>query len=136
MQRLQFFLSEAAWDAEAINAKRLALLAAEPATAPSANGVLIIDDTGDRKEGSATDHVARQYLGSVGKIDNGIVAVTTLWADEAHYYPLHVMPYTPEKRLAGGKQDPAFRTKPQIALALAIRSRIRRTRCRCARGTK
>ncbi|CAM3759824.1 IS701 family transposase [Polaromonas hydrogenivorans] len=118
VQRLQFFLSEAAWDAEAINARRLALLAAEPATAPSANGVLVIDDTGDRKEGSATDHVARQYLGSVGKIDNGIVAVTTLWADEAHYYPLHVVPYTPERRLAGGKQDPAFRTKPQIALAL------------------
>jgi SRSO17 transposase len=80
--------------------------------------VLVIDDTGDRKDGSATDPVARQYLGSVGKIDNGIVAVTTLWADEECYYPLHVMPYTPEKRLAGGKQDPAFRTKPQIALDL------------------
>jgi SRSO17 transposase len=118
VQRLQFFLSEATWDAEAINARRLALLLAEPTTAPSAAGVLVIDDTGDRKDGKATDHVARQYLGSVGKVDNGIVAVTTLWADETHYYPLHVMPYTPEKRLAGGKKDPAFRTKPQIALSL------------------
>ena len=118
VQRLQFFLSEAAWDADRINTQRLALLAAEPATAPSAEGVLIIDDTGDRKDGSATDHVARQYLGSVGKIDNGIVAVTTLWASEERYYPLHVMPYTPERRLAGGKQDPGFRTKPQIALSL------------------
>jgi len=118
VQRLQFFLSEAAWDAEAVNAQRLALLAAEPATAPSAEGGLVIDDTGDRKDGRATDHVARQYLGSVGKIDNGIVTVTTLWADEERYYPLHVMPYTPEKRLAGGKQDPQFRTKPQIALSL------------------
>ena len=61
VQRLQFFLSEAAWDGEAINAKRLVLLA----TAPSAEGVLVIDDTGDRKDGCATDHVARQYLGSV-----------------------------------------------------------------------
>jgi SRSO17 transposase len=25
---------------------------------------LVIDDTGDRKDGSATAHVARQYLGS------------------------------------------------------------------------
>ena len=122
VQRLQFFLSEATWDGEAINARRLALLLAEPTTAPSATGVLVIDDTGDRKDGSATDHVARQYLGSVGKVDNGIVAVTTLWADEAHYYPLHVMPYTPERRLAGGKQDPAFRTKPQIALDLVERA--------------
>ena len=118
VQRLQFFLSEAAWDAEAVNAQRLALLAAEPATAPSANGVLVIDDTGDRKDGCATDHVARQYLGSVGKIDNGIVAATTLWADEAHYYPLHVAPYTPAARLPDGKHDAAFHTKPQIALAL------------------
>ena len=67
MQRLQFFWSEAAWDAEAINARRLALLAAEPATAASPEEVLIIDDTGDRKDGSATDHVARQYLGAVGQ---------------------------------------------------------------------
>jgi len=67
VQRLQFFLSEAAWDAEAINVRRLALLAAEPATSASAVGVLIIDDTGNRKDGSATDRVARQYLGSVGQ---------------------------------------------------------------------
>ncbi len=77
----------------------------------------MIDDTGDRKKGSATDHVARQYLGSVGKIDNGIVAVTTLWADETHYYPLHVAPYTQAARLADGKRDAAFRSKPQIALS-------------------
>jgi SRSO17 transposase len=80
--------------------------------------VLVLDDTGDRKGDCTTDHVARQYLGSVGKIDNGIVAVTLLWAHAQRYYPLHVAPYTPEGRLPGGKQDPVFRTKPQIALAL------------------
>jgi SRSO17 transposase len=98
------------------------LLASEPETAPSANGALTIDDTGDRKKGNATDHVSRQYLGSVGRIDNGIVAVTTLWADEQHYYPLHVTRYTPAARLANGKQDEAFHTKPQIALALIDRA--------------
>ena len=67
VQRLQFFLSESTWDADRVNAQRLALLADEPVTSPSADGVLIIDDTGDRKDGSATDHVARQYLGSVGQ---------------------------------------------------------------------
>ena len=71
-----------------------------------------------RKDGSTTDHVTRQYLGSVGKIDNGILAVTTLWASEECYYPLHVMPYMPEKRLPEGKQHPQLRTKRQIALAL------------------
>lgn len=118
VQQLQFFLSEASWDADALTARTLELLRGDPLVAPTPEGVLVLDDTGDRKDGCATDHVARQYLGSVGKIDNGIVAVTTLWANEARYYPLHVVPYTPEGRLAGGKQDPAFHTKPQLALAL------------------
>jgi DDE superfamily endonuclease len=54
--------------------------------------VLVVDDTGDGKDGTATAHVARQYLGSVGKIDNGIVAVTSLWADERCYWPVHAVP--------------------------------------------
>jgi len=52
------------------------------------------------------------------RIDNSIVAVTTLRAREERYYPLDVAPYTPEKRLAQEKQDLQFRTKPQIALYL------------------
>jgi SRSO17 transposase len=122
VQQLQFFLSESAWDADAITARTLQLLGADPLTASDPNGVLVVDDTGDRKDGCATDHVARQYLGSVGKIDNGIVAVTTLCANEQRYYPLHVAPYTPESRLPEGKKDPAFHSKPQLALTLIERA--------------
>jgi DDE superfamily endonuclease len=118
VQALQFFLSESPWDAEALNQRRLELLLADPATCSHEAGVLIIDDSGDRKAGTKTAPVGRQYLGSVGKIDNGIVAVTSLWADERVYYPLHVQPSTPAKRLPKGKQDPAFRTKPELARAL------------------
>lgn len=117
-QRLQFFVSESTWDAEAMNRRRLELVVADPATAPHEAGVLVIDDSGDRKAGTKTAHVARQYLGSIGKVDGGIVAVTSLWADERVYYPLHVKPYTPAARLPKGKADPAFRTKPQLAVAL------------------
>src|SRR6266568_340344 len=85
VQRLQFFLSESPWDAEAVNASRLALLLGDPATAPHADGVLVIDDTGDRKAGTHTAHVARQWLGSIGKVDNGIVAVSSLWAADLPY---------------------------------------------------
>src|SRR5215213_719658 len=115
VQGLQWFLSESSWDHEQVNQRRLELLGGDPATAPHDQGVLVIDDTGDRKAGTKTAHVARQYLGSVGKTDNGIVAVTTLWADERVYYPLHLQPYTPARRLPRGKADPAFRTKPQLA---------------------
>jgi SRSO17 transposase len=92
VQQLQFFLSESFWDADAVTARTLQLLAKDALTASDPDGVLVVDDTGDRKDGCATEHVARQYLGSVGKIDNGIVAVTTLWANEQRYYPLHVAP--------------------------------------------
>jgi SRSO17 transposase len=78
----------------------------------------VIDDTGDRKDGTATAHVARQYLGSVGKIDNGIVAVTSLWADERCYWPIHAVPYIPGSRLSGGERNPGFKTKPQLAVEL------------------
>lgn len=121
MQRLQFFLSEASWKAEAISTQRLALLMQAEDSAPSASGVLVIDDTSDRTDGHATDHMSRQYLGSVGKIDNGIVAVTSLWADERHYYPLHVEPYTPAARLTKGKRDAAFRTRQITQLLLSVK---------------
>jgi hypothetical protein len=118
VQRLQWFLSESTWDHEQVNQRRIELLRADPATAPHARGVLVIDDTGDRKDGTRTAHVARQYLGSVGKTDNGIVAVTSLWADPRCYWPLHAVPYTPASRLPKGKSDPGFRTKPKLAADL------------------
>jgi hypothetical protein len=46
VQRLQFFLSESRWDPERVNARRLELLRADPATAPHGGGVLVIDDSG------------------------------------------------------------------------------------------
>ncbi|MET7794880.1 transposase, partial [Micrococcus luteus] len=119
MQRLQFFLSESTWDHEQVNARRVALLLADPATTPHPGGVLVIDDSGDRKDGKATAHIGRQWLGRLGKTDNGIVTVTTCWADENLYYPLHAVPYSPAHHFPKGKSDPDFRTKLQIAAELA-----------------
>ena len=123
VQELQWFLTESSWDHERVNQRRLELLLGDAATAPHEHGVLVLDDTGDRKAGTKTAHVARQYLGSVGKTDNGIVAVTSLWADERVYWPVHVLPYTPASRLPGGRTDPAFRTKPQLAAELVEAAR-------------
>jgi DDE superfamily endonuclease len=122
VQRLQFFLSESRWDPERVNDRRLGLLLADPATAPHGGGVLVIDDSGDRKDGTATAHVGRQWLGRYGKTDNGVVTVTTAWADERLYYPVHALPYTPARHFPRGKSDPAFRTKLQIASDLAVRA--------------
>ena len=84
--------------------------------------MLVIDETGDRKDGKKTAHVGKQYLGGIGKIDNGVVSVSSLWADERIYYPLEVEPYTPAHHFEEGKADLAFRTKPKIALELVERA--------------
>ncbi|WP_184927064.1 IS701 family transposase [Streptomyces spectabilis] len=118
VQRLQFFLSEAPWEAGQVNDRRLELLRERPETAPHAGGVIVIDDSGDRKDGTATAHVGRQWLGRYGKTDNGVVTVTTVWTDGQVYYPLHAQPYTPAHHFPRGQRDPGFRTKPQLAAAL------------------
>jgi DDE superfamily endonuclease len=122
-QRLQFFLSESAWEAEDVNARRLRMMRDDPKRAPHDRGVLVIDETGDRKDGTHTDHVGYQYLGSIGRIANGLVSVSSVWADGKIYHPLDVEPYTPAKRLEKGRSDPAFRTKPQIAVELVKHAR-------------
>jgi hypothetical protein len=123
VQRLQFFLSESRWDPDRVNGRRLELLLASLATAPHGGGVLVIDDSGDRKDGSKTAHVGHQWLGRYGKTDNGVVTVTTVWADERLYYPVHAVPYTPARHFPKGKNDPAFRTKLAIGADLAVRAR-------------
>ncbi len=69
-QSLHHFLANSPWRVEELKERRLAL------TLKALNEqkiVVVIDETGDRKKGKKTDYVARQYLGSIGKIDNGIV---------------------------------------------------------------
>nr|WP_236072254.1 transposase [Streptomyces polyasparticus] len=123
VQRLQFFLSESTWDAAKINDRRLELIRADPATAPHDRGVLVIDDSGDRKDGTATAHVGRQWLGRLGRTDNGIVTVTTTWTDGRVYCPLHAQPYTPAHHFRRGRNDLDLRTKPQISAELAARGK-------------
>ncbi|MBV9280660.1 MAG: transposase, partial [Chloroflexi bacterium] len=58
-QALQWFLSESTWDPDTVNTRRLELLVADPPTAPTDQGVLVIDEHGDRKRGTHTAHVGR-----------------------------------------------------------------------------
>jgi DDE superfamily endonuclease len=90
--------------------------------------VLVIDDSGDRKDGTKTAHVGHQYLGRYGKTDNRVVTVTTVWADERLYYPLQAVPYTPARHFPEGKNDPAFRIRLAIGADLAVRARTRGSR--------
>jgi SRSO17 transposase len=56
--------------------------------------ILLIDETGDCKKGNSTDYVKRQYIGNVGKKENGIVAVTAYGLVEGMIVPLTFEVYT------------------------------------------
>ena len=122
-QSLQWFLSESGWDQQEVNGRRLELLLFEDsAPAPNGEGVLVIDEHGDRKWGKKTAHVGKQWLGNIGKTDNGVVSVSTLWAEEGVYWPQDFEPYTPAHHFKGGKNDPKFRTKLKIARELVMQA--------------
>lgn len=117
-QQRHTFLHDAPWDAQALNQRRLALWREHPTLAPHRRGVLIVDETGDRKRGHGIPFAAQQYIGKLGFVANGVVSVTSQWTDGTRHVPLGVKPYWPASRLPEGKQDPTFRTKPELAWEL------------------
>jgi SRSO17 transposase len=122
-QALHHFLHDAPWEAEALNRRRLQQWQAHPVLGPHAGGVLIVDETGDPKRGSRIVLAAQQYLGKLGHVANGVVAVTSHWTDGSRHAPLGVKSYRPASRLPKGRKDPAFHTKPQLAWELIQEAR-------------
>jgi SRSO17 transposase len=110
-------------DAEALNRRRLERWQAHPSLGPHAGGVLIIDETGDPKRGHRIVLAAQQYLGKLGHVANGVVAVTSHWTDGSRHAPLGVKPYRPASRLPKGRKDLAFHTKPALAWQLIEEAR-------------
>ncbi len=113
-QGLLHFLTESPWEIEELRKSRLNLILQVLA---GREITLIIDETGDRKKGNTTDYVKRQYIGNLGKIENGIVAVTAYGVLEGITFPLMFEVYKPKQRLLEGD---VYKTKPEIA-ALMIR---------------
>jgi len=85
---------------------------------------LIFDDTGHPKKGKYSVGVARQYSGTLGRVDNCQVAVSLHLAGEAVsgciaydlYLPEEWTKDRPRCRSVGIPDDTVFRTKWQIAL--------------------
>jgi len=105
---LDHFLTEAPWSVEELRNRRLKLILNR------INGeeiMVIIDETGDKKKGKTTDYVKRQYIGNLGKIENGIVAVTAYGLFRGMTFPLIAEVYKPRERL---KEGDNYKSKPQI----------------------
>lgn len=111
----------APWDVDKVNNRRLEVMGSCRQTSPSRNFTLIVDDSGHRKSGNATSGVGRQYIGEIGKTDNGIVLLTTHLYDGVRRLPLDLALYQHASSLEQGKEDPKFVKKPDLALQLIAR---------------
>lgn len=116
--RLHHFLTEALWSSEALNQRRLEVMNQCSQTRISPGFSLIIDDSGHRKSGNFTSGVGRQYIGEIGKTDNGIVVVTSHLYDGKKSLPLDIELYQHASSLPEGKEDEKFHKKPELALEL------------------
>jgi SRSO17 transposase len=124
MQRL---LSAAVWD-EAGMRDDLRGYVLEYFADPGA--VLVVDETGDLKKGTATVGTQRQYTGTAGRTENAQVAVYLAYAapagtafiDRALYLPRSWTSDPARCRAAGVPQDTAFATKPALATEMITRA--------------
>jgi SRSO17 transposase len=135
-QRLQEFLTNMQWDEEDLNRQRVQKMIAE---ATRGAGVLVFDDTGFPKQGTASVGVERQYSGTLGKVGNCQIAVTCCDSEPQATWPVAVRLYLPKswahdperRQQARLPTEVAFQTKPEIALALLDQARAWGVPYRC-----
>ena len=128
VRTLQEFLSQHRWQ-EDLSRDRLQQIVAEEHAHPHSVG--IIDETSFVKRGSKTPGVQRQYLGTVGKQENGIVSVHLAYAADDFHCLLDGELFLPESwandpvrcREAKIPETIAYRPKTEIALELYDRAR-------------
>src|SRR5919198_4970590 len=132
-ERLQHLLTDATWEAQALDQQRVTALVAQSPP----HGLLLLDDTGLPKQGRSSVGVARQYAGTLGKVAHCQVVVSAHdVADEPTSrapvpWPLTARLSLPEAWAAESVRrakvrvptDVTFQTQPALALALVDQAR-------------
>jgi SRSO17 transposase len=124
---MQHLLAGAVWDHDGIRDDVRALVV-EHLGDPGA--VLVVDETGDLKKGTATVGVQRQYTGTAGKVDNAQVAVYLAYAttaghgviDRELYLPRGWLADAERCQVAGVPDRVGFATKPELARVMLDRA--------------
>jgi len=124
---VQHLLARADWDA---NAVRDDLLAYVQENLGTADGVLIVDETGFLKKGMKSCGVQRQYSGTAGRIENCQIGVFLAYASGQGHTLIDRELYLPEawagdhqRRLeAGVPPEVEFATKPQLGQRMLKRA--------------
>ena len=109
--RFQHLLSRASVDTEGLIAD---LHAYTRTHLGDQDAVLVVEETGDLKKGTATVGVQRQYTGTAGRIENAQVAVYLAYATPAGHAPVDRRLYLPPPGLMnlGASKPPVFPTAP------------------------
>lgn len=117
---MQHLLAAARWDADAVRDDVRAYVVEHLG---SADAVLVVDETGDVKKGTASAGVQRQYSGTAGRVENCQVAVFLSYASPAGHALIDRELYLPRSwtadparcAAAGIPGKTAFATKPKLA---------------------
>jgi len=117
MQRL---LNAAAWDADGVRDDVRGYVARHLG---SADGVLVVDETGFLKKGARSAGVQRQYSGTAGRVENCQLGVFCAYVtgngralvDRELYLPKSWTEDRDRCREAGVPDDVGFATKPELA---------------------
>ena len=131
VRTLQAFLLSARWDHDQMRdlLQQCLAEAADALPADPLGTIGLIDETSGQKWGDHTPGVQRQYLGCVGKVDNGIVTVHVglvkgcfqALLDADLYLPRSWDRDRPRCRAAGIPDEVRYRPKWRIALDQLIR---------------
>ena len=123
VRAMQRFVSDAPWDDRKMITKYRSLVS-EDLGSPEA--ALIFDESGFIKKGQDSIGVARQYCGTIGKVDNCQVGVFAGYVSRKGYALVDKQLFIPEKWLTDDfsirrkkcrlPEETVFRTKPQLAV--------------------
>jgi SRSO17 transposase len=125
-QCLQQFVNQSPWDHVVVRANLARRMTAE--IAPEA---WIVDDTGFPKKGRCSVGVARQYSGTLGRVDNCQIGVSISAATDAASCPVNWRIFIPEEwdrdqqRRARAHVPDEIRHEPKWRLALAMIDELR-----------
>ncbi len=124
VRSMQNFVGQSPWQLEPVIDTHQKLIAESLGN----DGVLIVDESGNVKQGKSSVGVARQYCGSVGKVENSQVGVYLGYASNKGHTLTEGQLYLPEqwfdkeheqeREECGVPKDLEFRTKPEIALGM------------------
>lgn len=122
VRAMQRFVSEAPWDDEKIAIKYRSMINKDLG---SPDGAIVFDESGFVKKGDDSIGVARQYCGTVGKVENCQVGVFAAYVSEYGYSLVDKRLFIPEKWFSQAyrarrkkcalPESVVFQTKPQLA---------------------